>query len=113
MHARIQLVKLSHKSSSPSRSGAELKSYTSPSRAPRCSRRTWQAGQLALHEVAEGLPRHIVVCAVAVHKVHGHVQRKVHVALKPKAGLKHKRQGAAPAEGKAKESRRVSRASEM
>lgn len=64
---------------------------------PEARRPTWQAGQRALHEVSERLPRHVVIRASAVHKVHGHIQHVIHVALKPKPGLKHKRQRATPA----------------
>lgn len=42
--------------------------------------RTWQCGQLALEEVAERLARRVVVRAVAVDKVHGHIQHVIHVA---------------------------------
>lgn len=60
---------------------------------------TWQAWQAPLQEVPERLPRHVVVGAVAVHKVHGHIQHVFNVPLKSKAGLKHKGQRAAAAEG--------------
>ena len=70
----------------------------SQSRSPAASApRTRQAWQAPREEVAEGLPRHVVVCAAAVNEVHGHIQYVLHVPLKPKARLKHKGQRAAAA----------------
>lgn len=63
----------------------------------RQTRLTWQPRQLAVHEVSEGLPRHVVVGAVAVHKVHWYIQNILDVPLKTKPFLKHKRQSAAAA----------------
>ena len=64
----------------------------------RSTKQTWAAGHLALHVFPEGDPllRGVLVHAVAVQEVHGHIQRVLHVALKAKVLVPDKGQHARP-----------------
>lgn len=53
---------------------------------------TWQCWKLPSHKVTKRLAECIVVCSIAVYKVHWNVQCIVHVSLKAKPILQDKRQ---------------------
>ena len=51
-----------------------------------------QRGQFALHEVAEALAQRVDILPVAIDEIHRHIERVLHIAFKPHAVFKHKRQ---------------------
>ena len=49
-------------------------------------------GQLAFKKITEGLAERIDIFAVAIDKIHRHIERVIHIALKPHTVLKDERQ---------------------
>ena len=59
---------------------------------------TWAARHLPIHVLSEGDPllRGILICAIAVQEVHGHIQCILHIAFKAKVLVPDKGQHARP-----------------
>ena len=53
---------------------------------------TGQCGQLALEEIAERLAKGVNIFAIAVDKIHRHIEHVFHVAFEPEIFVEHERQ---------------------